>query len=156
MIMALDLSTVRTGVCIGPIEDPKPVLVTTIKPPAKMELHHRIVYTAKAVMKLFYSNQCTFVIAEELMSMRNAVVVRALLRLHGAVLYNLVEARQAPPLWLDQNDIKESLGLKRGCAKYLVGEKIKQMGYVTKNDDEDDAVAVWEGFKALRDTGEPQ
>ena len=141
-VLGIDSSTKSTGYAI--IEDDVIIKSGVIKPDAKMETIDRIIFTEREIMKIFNKYKPEIVCIEEVATVRNAVVMRALV----ALVYHLyIEFRKQdelvvlvrPSAWRSECSIK---GKGRDELKKNTMEYVKKVYNKNVGEDEADALCI--------------
>jgi Holliday junction resolvasome RuvABC endonuclease subunit len=150
IIVALDLSTVSTGVAIGNPGNSSALMCTTIAPKSK-DSTERAFAIAEAVAEM--CRECSklgpVVLAiEELHSIRNMKTTRVLAMLLGMVMQSTHGIVQSVVM-VHQATAKSAVGAGSfaQAGKEAVQAAVSARGHAFKNADEADAVAVWYGAR---------
>jgi Holliday junction resolvasome RuvABC endonuclease subunit len=142
--MALDLSTVSTGVVVGANawHSDRPYIFTVKPEEPKAPVAQRIQSIATQLALTAQNNRVDRVVIERLSSVRNGRTTRVLAMLHGAVLQAIhLYAPSAVVLWVHQSSAIAHIGAKRG--KDGTAKRVRALGYAFKNQDEADALCIF-------------
>ena len=143
MRLALDLSTTATGYAIG--SEGRPFAFGTIIPPkACKTLGPRLVHIVEALVELRERHSCTEVVIEEFNYLRGMPAIRALAGLRGAVLYEFSRA-DCVVKFANRPVFLKALGMPGNAKKDAVMRWAAAHGFVVRNDNEADAIAVYMG-----------
>jgi Holliday junction resolvasome RuvABC endonuclease subunit len=153
-IIALDLSSVSTGYCIGDLKKMNIVETGLIQPVSTL-LSERFRETIDSIFKLFEKHKCDFVVAEELTFFKNARTVLALAGLRGALSYAVKKEYNLEVIFLTVGEIRKVLNVKklkdedikeatRKVVENITHRELKK-GSGKKGYDESDAIAVYLG-----------